>query len=112
MATGEPKITCGRAIGSKIVGHELVWYEAHFLEQFPHQFQCSPLVPLALDKNVEDFAFGIDGAPQVDQLAIDLDKHLIEVPSGMGLGPAPSKVGCDLGSEVFQPATYGFVRDH
>jgi hypothetical protein len=54
---------CGRAVGSKIVGHKLVRNKGHFLEQFPQQFQCRPLVPLALDNNVKDFAFGIDGTP-------------------------------------------------
>src|SRR5262245_23924382 len=32
------------------------------------------------------------------------------MPRGMRLGPAPSKVGCDLGSEVFHPTAHGF--DH
>ena len=63
VTTREPKITRRRAVGSQIVGHKLVWHKAYFLEQFPHQFQCSSLVSLALHKNVEDFAFGIDGAP-------------------------------------------------
>jgi hypothetical protein len=77
MAMRDPKITRGRAVRSQVIGHKLVWNKAHFLEQFPHQFQCSSLVPLALHKNVEDFAFGIDGTPQIDQPAIDFDKHLI-----------------------------------
>jgi hypothetical protein len=59
MAMRDPKVPCGR----EIVGHELVWYDANLLEQFPHQFQRPPLVPLALNKNVEDFTFGIDGTP-------------------------------------------------
>ena len=63
MAMRDPKITCGRAVRPQIVGHELVRYDVNLLEQFPHQFQCSPLVPLALNKNVEDFTFGIDGTP-------------------------------------------------
>ena len=63
MAMKEPKMPRGHAVGSQIVRHKLVWHKAHFLEQFSHQFQCSSLVSLALHKNVEDFAFGIDGAP-------------------------------------------------
>jgi hypothetical protein len=60
MAMKEPKMPRGRAVGSQVIGYKLVWNEAHFLEQFPHQFQCSPL---ALNKNIKDFAFGIDGTP-------------------------------------------------
>ena len=63
MAMRDSKVPCGRAVRSPIVGHELVWYDANLLEQFPHQFQCRPLVPLALHKNVKDFTFGIDGTP-------------------------------------------------
>ena len=32
--------------------------------------------------------------------------------SGMRLGPGPSKVSCELGSEVFHPAAYSLVGDH
>jgi hypothetical protein len=63
MATRQPKLTCHRAVGTKILGHKLAGTKAIFLEQFPQQFQCRPLVPLALDNNVKDFAFGIDGGP-------------------------------------------------
>ena len=63
MAMRDSKITCGRAVRSQVIGHELVRYKAHFLEQFPHQFQRSSLVPLALNKNIEDFAFGIYRTP-------------------------------------------------
>jgi hypothetical protein len=43
------------------------------LQQFPHQFQYSPLVRLALHDNVEDFALSIDGTPQP---AIDFDAEM------------------------------------
>ena len=61
MATRKPKLTGGRAVGSKIVGHKFVRNKGHLLEQCPQQFQCRPLVPLTLDNNVEDFAFGVHG---------------------------------------------------
>jgi hypothetical protein len=63
MAMRDPKITCSRAIRSQVIGDKRVWDKAHFLEQFPHQFQCNPLVSLALHKNVEDLALNVDGAP-------------------------------------------------
>jgi hypothetical protein len=109
MAMGDPKITSGRTVRSKVIGHNLVRNKANFPEQFPHQFQCSPLVPLALHENVEDLALSIDGTPQVDQPAIDFDEYLVKVPSGMRLGPASSKVSCDHGTEVFHPATHRLI---
>jgi hypothetical protein len=63
MATRDSKITRGRAVGSQVIGHNVVWGKAHFLEQFPHQFQCSSLVSLPLHQHIEDLAFDIDGTP-------------------------------------------------
>ena len=63
MEMRESKITSGRSVRSKVIGHNLVRNKANLLEQFPHQFQCSSLVPLALHQNVEDFALSIDGTP-------------------------------------------------
>ena len=109
MEMRDSKITSGRPVRPQIIGHKLVRNKSQFLQQFPHQFQCSPLVPLALHQNVEDFALSIDGTPQVDQPAIDFDEYLVKMPSGMRLGPAPSKVSCDQGTEVIHPATHRFI---
>jgi hypothetical protein len=38
MAMRYPKIARGRAVRSQVIGHNLIWNKAHFLEQFPHQF--------------------------------------------------------------------------
>ena len=39
-----------------------------------------PLVPPGLDQNVEHFALGIHGAPEVDQATIDLEIDLASRP--------------------------------
>jgi len=72
----------------------------HFLQQFPHQFQCSPLVPLALHENVEHLALGIDGTRQIDQTPINLDVHLVKMPCGMKLGAAFAEIGCNRRSKM------------
>jgi hypothetical protein len=36
-----------------------------------HEFQRRPLVPPALDQNVEDLASGVYGSPQIDHAAIN-----------------------------------------
>ena len=38
------------------------------------------LVAFGLDQHIEDLAFGVDGTPQVDQAAIDLQIDLIQMP--------------------------------
>ena len=95
MAVGDSKITTGRPVRPQIVGHQLVRHKIHFLQQFPHQFQCSPLVPLALHENVEHLALGINGTPQIDRTPINLDVHLVKMPCGMRLGAALAEIGCN-----------------
>jgi hypothetical protein len=38
-----------------------------------------------LDQNVEHFALGIHGTPEVDQATIDLEIDLVKMPDGVGL---------------------------
>ena len=39
--------------------------KARHLQQLAHEFQRRPLVPPALNQNIEDLAFGVHGAPQI-----------------------------------------------
>ena len=54
-----------------------------------------------LDQNVEHFALGIHGAPEVDQATIDLEIDFVEMPDGMRFRPAFAKIGRDLGPKWF-----------
>ena len=51
---------------SEVIRDQLVWDKAIFPQQLAHQFERRPLVPPGLDQNVEHFALGIHGAPEVD----------------------------------------------
>jgi hypothetical protein len=56
--------------------------EALPLQQFPHQLGGGALVSSALYQQVGDFAFVINGAPEIHRLATDPSHHLVEVPTG------------------------------
>ena len=43
------------------------------------------LVPFRLDRHIEDLALGVDGAPQVDHAAINLEINLIQIASSCGV---------------------------
>src|SRR5271155_362314 len=45
--------------------------EGVFLQKFAHQFQRSMPVSLRLDEDIEDLAFGVDCAPEIDHPATD-----------------------------------------
>jgi hypothetical protein len=94
-----------------IVGHQLIRHKIQLLQQFSHQSQGGPLVSLALHENIEDFALGVDGAPQIDQTPIDFDVHLVKMPCGMRPGAAFAEIGCNRGAKMVHPATHRFIRN-
>jgi len=63
------------------------------------------------DQHIKNFNLGVDGAPEVDQAAIDL-KIVVEMPDGMRLRPAFAKIGRDLGSKMVHPAAYRLIGNH
>ena len=67
----DPKFARGGVVRSQIVGDQSHRQEAIFLQKLAHEFQRRSLVPFRLDQHIEDLALGIDGAPQIDQAAID-----------------------------------------
>ena len=67
--------------------------KAHFIQKLAYQFQRRRLVLPDLDQNVERFALGVDGAPQIDHAAIDLQIDFVEMPGRMGLWSAFAGLG-------------------
>jgi hypothetical protein len=112
MAFCDSKIMGCGSIRPQLIRDELVWDKAIFLQKFAHQFQRRTLVPSALDQHVEHFALGVDGTPQIDHAAIDLEIDFVEMPSRMWLRPAFAKIGRDLESEMVYPAAHGLVGHH
>jgi hypothetical protein len=51
------------------------------LQRLPHEGKSRRFVALFDDIAFKDFAFVIDGAPQVYHLAAELYVHLVEVPA-------------------------------
>ena len=76
------------AIRPQVVRDQHLGNEAVFLQKLAHRLQHGPLVPFRLDQHVEDLAFGVDGAPQIDHAAIDFQVGLNQMPGRVGLGAA------------------------
>jgi hypothetical protein len=109
MGVCDSKITGCSPIRSEVVGNELVWNKAIFLQQLAHQFERRPLVASGLDQHVEHFALGIHSTPEIDQAAINLEIDLIEMPDGVGLRPSSAQVRCDHRPEMVHPAAHSLV---
>ena len=111
MAAANPKITGGGAIRAQIVRDQSMGDEPAFLQEFAHQFQCAMLVSLGLDQHVEDLALGVDGAPQIDNAAGDLEINLVKMPSRVRLGASLAQVCRDHRPKMVHPAPNRFIRD-
>ena len=96
----DPEVTGSSAIRSKVVSDQSIGNETVFLQQLSHELQRGMLVAFRLDQHVEDLALGVDGTPQVDHAAIDLEIDLIQMPRRVGLGSAFTQVRCDHRPEV------------
>ena len=84
----------------------------HFLEEH----QCSDLVTGLGGEDFQDLALVIDGPPQIVILAVDLHKHLVEVPAPMGIRPhvinaLPADLGGEHRSEAVPPEPHSLVAD-
>ena len=62
------------------------------------------LIAFRLNQHVENLAFGVDGAPQVDHTAINLEVDLVQMPGRVGLWSALAQVRGDHGPEMVYPA--------
>src|SRR5215213_619840 len=84
---------------------------ALLLQQLPEQALGGPLVPPALDQNVEHEAILVDGPPEPVLLASNLHLDLVQVPLVSGTGqPASDLVGEGL-AELARPLAHGLVAD-
>ena len=59
----QPEGSNGDVIGPEFIGCDPGWCCALFLQQFSHQTQRCPGVPLRLNQEIQNLAFIVDGAP-------------------------------------------------
>jgi hypothetical protein len=51
------------------------------LDRAFQELERSLAIPLFCDENFKDFAFVVNGAPEIEHLAVDLYEGLVEVPA-------------------------------
>ena len=84
MVAVDPKVVGGGAIGAQVVRDQSIGNEAVFLQKFSHQFQRGMLVSPGLDQHIEDFAFGVNGSPQIGHAASDFQIDFVQMPNCVG----------------------------
>src|SRR5215204_2125315 len=99
----------GGGVGAQLVGDRQSGYETLLAEQLAHQLDGRPLVTATLDQDIEDFAFLIDGAPQIQALAGDPHDHFVQMPAVAGPRPALPQSAREERAELQHPAPDRFV---
>ena len=83
VAIGIADLLHRRGIGAKPIGDDAP-RSAIFLHDPLQKPQRRSLVPLRGDHRFQDLAFVIDGPPEIAELAVDLHKDLIQMPTPLG----------------------------
>jgi hypothetical protein len=101
-------------VRAKAVGHKRRW-PAITLHCALQELQRSPAIPALRGKNLEHLAFMINSPPQIVCLAVDFDKHLVEVPPPSGIRSTMNAPFPDFRSEhrtkSVPPEPHRFVAD-
>jgi len=111
MPLRQAEIAQRSAIRWQFVSDEGIRDEALFLHQLAHQFQCGPLVSPGLNQDIQHFSLVIDSTPQIHALAIDGDKHLVEMPTPIRAGTRSSKLVRISQTELYRPAPDTLIGD-
>src|SRR5262249_33683356 len=70
----------GRFVALEFVGDEHAWDVGQALKEFAEKFLRRPLTPPAFPQDIRDFPVLIARPPQIVMLALDSQKHLLQVP--------------------------------
>ena len=111
MVTGKPEVLEGSAVGPQLIRRHPFRREALLSHQLAHEPDGSAPISPALNQDVEDLAFVIDGAPEIHPLARDPDDHLVEMPSIARPRTALPQPPCDHRAEFQHPAAHALVGD-
>src|SRR4029077_4240937 len=68
-------------------------------------------VASALDKNVENLPFVVDGTPEIHSLAGDPHRHLVQMPAVARPRATLSQPPSDRGTELQHPSPHRFIGD-
>ena len=111
VTIGTAELARRGAIGRQAVSDDCLRMDALALQQFPEESQCRPLVSPLLHQHIEDFAFVIDGPPEIHPPPGDPHHHLVQMPAACGGRPGFSKIASKEPAELPCPAADGLKAD-
>jgi hypothetical protein len=111
VTIGTAEFVCCSAIGCQPVSDDCLRMDALVLQKLPEQSQCCLLVPPLLHQHIEDFAFVIDGTPEIHPLPSNSHHHLVQMPAACGTRPGSSKIASEEPTELPCPTADGLIAD-
>ena len=79
------------AVARELIGHDCTRHIPKTLEQLSKEPLRRLRIAALLHQDVEHFSALINRAPQIDELAVDLAEHLIEMPRVSRTAPSATK---------------------
>jgi hypothetical protein len=101
----------GHTVAAQAIGHEAPRLVLQASEQAFEEPLRSTDIATILDQDVEHDAVLVHRAPEIVQLAIDLQEYLIQVPGVAWLGPTSAKLPGKVGAEGEAPRPNALVSD-
>jgi hypothetical protein len=111
MMAGQPQLPESRSVRAQLIGDQQFRREALLFEKFAYQPQRHALVAAALNKNIEDLAFVIHGAPQIHPATGDPNHHFVEMPSVARAWAALPQPARDHRAKFEHPTPHCFIGD-
>lgn len=109
MVGRQTQIPESRAVRPQFVGDNGRGRKSLLLQKLSHQLQCGLPVSSCLDQDVQNLALTIDGPSQVHFLALDRDKHLVQMPPAIGAWSEAAYRSGVSGAELQNPAPNALI---
>jgi len=84
----DPEVAGSGATRAQVVRDRPVGNKGIFLQKVAHQVQRGALGSLGLDRHIEDFAFGVDSALEIDHSTVDIQISFVQIPDCELVHPA------------------------
>ncbi len=105
-------VPLGSGVAFQVIGDQYPGAILQALEQLAEEALGSLSIAMALHQNIQDMTILIHGPPQVVNLPVDGEVHLIQVPLDPSLRlPTTQGIGVGL-AELQAPLTDRLVADH
>ena len=98
-------------VAFQLVGDENARHVLQPLQETLEEALCRAGIAAGLDQNIKHDAVLIDSAPEIMQLALDPNEHLVQVPLVTGSGPAPTQIAREARAKLQTLPTDTLIRN-